>query len=297
VIPRVSAIVPVRNGERRVGRCLEALLAQSWPAERLEVLVADDASTDATRECVRAFPVRLLARAAPAGPYAARNAAVREASGEILAFTDSDCAPAKDWIERGVAALGREGADLAAGQVRFALPPRPSACELLDAISNLDQERSVAERGVAKTGNLFAASRVFDAVGPFAERRSGCDVEWTGRATGMGFALVYAPDALVEKPARRALALAAKQHRVGRGQMALWRAAGEPLPAVLQRVARGFTPARPADLRERLRRRAPEREQGPIAALWLAAWAISSAQSLGRLDELLCGASGRRGAA
>jgi glycosyltransferase involved in cell wall biosynthesis len=287
VIPRVSAIVPVRDGERHVGRCLEALLAQSWPSERLEIWVVDDASTDATRERVRAFPVQLLAQPGARGPYAARNAALRAASGDIFAFTDSDCIPAKDWIERGLAALAREGADLAAGQVRFVLSPRRSAAELLDSITNLDQQLSVAQRGVAKTGNLFATRRVLDGIGPFLERRSGCDVEWTGRASGAGFALVYAPDAVVEKPARAAFALARKQYRVGRGQMALWRAAGEPLGAVLPRIARGFRPGRPAALRERLRLRAPEGRRPGLAAVWLAAWAISMLQSIGRLHALL----------
>lgn len=289
MIPRVSAVVPVRNGERHVARCLEALLGQTWPRDRLEILAVDDASTDATRERVRALPVRLLERSAPGGPYAARNTAIRAATGEILAFTDADCTPAKDWIERGVAALLGECADLAAGRVCFDYSPRRSAWELLDSISNLDHERSVAERGVAKTGNLFVARRVLDAIGPFAERRSGCDVEWTGRATGRGFALVYAPDAVVEKAARGALALAHKQYRVGRGQMALWRAAGEPLAAVLPRVARGFRPGRLAELRERLLRRAPEGRRAGLAALWLAAWATSSVQSLGRLHELVRG--------
>ena len=289
--PRVSAIVPVRNGEGHVRRCLAALLAQSWPAERLEIWVVDDASTDATRERVQELPVRLLAQPERRGPYAARNAALRVATGDVLAFTDSDCAPAKDWVERGVAALAREGADLAAGQVRFALSPRRSAFELLDSVSNLDHERSVAGRGVAKTGNLFAARRVLDAIGPFRERRSGCDVEWTGRASAAGFALVYAPDAVVEKPARGALALARKQYRVGRGQLALWRDAGGRPRDLLPRIARGLRPGRPAVLRERLRRRAPDGERAGLLALWLAAWGISAVQSLGQLHELL---SGRR---
>jgi glycosyltransferase involved in cell wall biosynthesis len=287
VIPRVSAIVPVRDGARHVARCIEALLAQSWPSERLEIWIVDDASRDATRERVRAFPVRLLEQPSARGPYAARNAALRAASGDVFAFTDSDCVPAKDWIERGVAALAREAADLAAGQVRFLLSRRRSAAELVDSITNLDQERSVETRGVAKTGNLFAARRVLDGIGPFLERRSGCDVEWTGRASGAGFALVYAPEAVVEKPARAAFALARKQYRVGRGQMALWRAAGEPFGSVLPRIARGLRPGRPAALRERLELRAPEGRRPGLAAVWLAAWAISAVQSLGRLHALL----------
>jgi glycosyltransferase involved in cell wall biosynthesis len=287
VTPRVSVIVPVRDGEGQIGRCLAALLAQTHPREHLEILVVDDASRDGTRERVRGLPVRLLALPAPRGPYAARNAGMRAASGEVFALTDSDCIPAKDWVERGLAALAAEAADLAAGHVRYLLSPRGGAAEVFDAISNLDHERSVAERGVAFTGNLFAARRVLDAIGPFSERRSGCDAEWTARASGAGFALVYAPDAVVEKPARGALALARKQHRVGRGHVALWRASGAGAGFILPRVARSLGPTRPAVLRERLRRRAPEGARAGLAALWMAAWSISAAQGLGRLHEYL----------
>lgn len=67
MIPRVSVIVPVRDAAERIGRRLEALLAQSWPRERLEIWVVDDASRDATRERLRALPVRLLEQPEPRG--------------------------------------------------------------------------------------------------------------------------------------------------------------------------------------------------------------------------------------
>jgi glycosyltransferase involved in cell wall biosynthesis len=291
-IPRVSVVVPVRDAEARIGRCLEALLAQSWPRERLEIWVVDDASRDATRARVRALGVPLLEQPEPRGPYAARNLGLAAATGEILAFTDSDCLPAKDWVRRGVEALEAAGADLAAGHVRFRLASPASAAELFDAIANLDHERSVALRGVANTGNLFAARRVFDAIGPFSERRSGCDVEWTARASGAGFALVYAPQAVVEKPARGALAIARKQWRVGRGHAALWRAAGEGPRAVLPRILRCFRPVYLSVLRERMRLRAPEDARVGLGRLWLAAWGITAVQGLGRLFGLASG--GRR---
>jgi glycosyltransferase involved in cell wall biosynthesis len=231
--------------------------------------------------------VRVLALPTAGGPYAARNAGIRAAGGEILAFTDSDCAPAKDWVERACAALDAEGADLVAGHVRFALLPGAGASGVVDALTNLDQQRSVAERGVAKTGNLFATRRV-SRDRPFSERAAREATSSGPRARAAGFALVYAPDAVVEKTARRRRA-GAKQYRVGRGQVALWRAAGERVRALLPRIARCFRPVRPAVLRERMRRRGPEGARTGLARVWLAAWAMTAARGLGRLHELAAG--------
>lgn len=283
--PRVSVIVPVLNGGRRVERCLEALRNQTWPASRLEIIVVDNGSVDDTRARVRDHGAVLMVERSAASPYVARNAGLARARGEVLAFTDADCIPAKDWVEQGLAELERQGADLAGGQVRFSFGEHATAGELLDAVKNLDNERSIAELGAAKTGNLFVTRRVFDALGGFAaDRRSGGDVEFTGRASGAGFALVYAPDALVEKRARRAPALARKQYRVGRGELRYWRERGMSEREIARRIVRGFLPPRPSYVRARLRERAPGNE-----ARWLpvslAAWWIGGVQSLGRLHE------------
>src|SRR4051794_2931850 len=102
--PRASIIIPVRDDSARLQTCLEALDRQSL-AGALEILVVDNGSSDDPEAVVRGFPrARLLHEAEPSS-YAARNLGVREASGAIFAFTDSDCIPASDWIERGVAAI------------------------------------------------------------------------------------------------------------------------------------------------------------------------------------------------
>ena len=150
---RVSVIVPVRDGAAHVGRCLAALCAQSWPPDALEIIVVDDGSIDETRGRVRDHPVTLLVERGGRGPYAARNAGLARATGEILAFTDADCVPAKDWVARGVEVLDAEAADLAGGLVRFRFSQPPGAAELADALYNLDHERSIPERGVAKNNN------------------------------------------------------------------------------------------------------------------------------------------------
>ena len=287
--PRVSVIVPAWNEERRIARCLEALVAQTWPADRLELIVVDNGSTDATRGRVREFPVRLLVERGAQSPYAARNAGLAQAGGDILAFTDADCIPAKDWIERGVARLEAEAADLAGGLVQFQFSAPPRAAELVDALHNLDQERSIAERGVAKTGNLFVRRDVFQQIGRFEERRSGCDVAFTARASGAGFTLVFAPDAVVEKPARGALALARKQLRVGRGQLALWRRDGVPGAEIRARTLRCFRPSRPAAIRASLARRGPPGCERRVLAVWFADWWLTACQGAGRVLGWLSG--------
>ena len=91
---KVSVIVPVRDDPYVDG--LLASLAGQHGAPNFEVLVALDGSTRELR-VPPGLPARLL-RLPPRGPYAARNAAIREAAGEILLLTDSDCVAPADWI-------------------------------------------------------------------------------------------------------------------------------------------------------------------------------------------------------
>src|SRR3954447_25924434 len=103
-LPAVSVVVPVRDGARVIGECLDALMAQRG-APPYEVLVVDNGSTDTTAAAVRAHPSapRLLRERRPVS-YAARNAGITAATGSILALTDADCTPAATWLAEAVAA-------------------------------------------------------------------------------------------------------------------------------------------------------------------------------------------------
>jgi len=75
-------------------------LALDYPADRHEILIVDNKSTDDTRERIQRYPVTLLEETEIQSSYAARNRGIEAAKGEILAFTDADCVVEPTWLKR-----------------------------------------------------------------------------------------------------------------------------------------------------------------------------------------------------
>ncbi len=111
-IPLVTVIVPAYNAASVVGRCVESLFAQTWP--RMEVIVADDGSTDGTAAAVKA-PARVVATGGRKGAGGARNIGAREAKGEVLFFTDADVVAPPDWIEKAMRVRAEKGVQCGGG--------------------------------------------------------------------------------------------------------------------------------------------------------------------------------------
>jgi glycosyltransferase involved in cell wall biosynthesis len=101
LLPKVSVIVPVLNGESVIEHCLNQLLHQKYPAEKLEIIVVDNGSTDKTVPIIESMGLKSF-YAARKGPAAARNEGMKIASGEIVVFVDADCLAAPDLIIRHV---------------------------------------------------------------------------------------------------------------------------------------------------------------------------------------------------
>jgi len=115
---RVSVVVPTRDRSYYLSRCLTALRAQTLPAGEYEIIVVDDGSARQPVELPAPSAgerIRLVRREVPAGPATARNDALALAQGAILAFTDDDCRPERDWLEAGCRAIDR-GLDIATGR-------------------------------------------------------------------------------------------------------------------------------------------------------------------------------------
>ena len=97
--PSVSVIVPTRDRASELADCLAALADLEYPAGLLEVIVVDDGSADpGAVASAAAHGARLLVNESNRGPAFARNRAAREATGELLAFVDSDCVAAPGWL-------------------------------------------------------------------------------------------------------------------------------------------------------------------------------------------------------
>lgn len=117
--PLVSVLVPARDEERNIGRCVDALLAQEYT--NLEVLVLDDHSTDRTGEIVRQVGsgdprLRLLrGQQLPPGwlgKHWACHQLAQAAAGKLLLFVDADTVLEKGTVRDAVAALGADKADM-----------------------------------------------------------------------------------------------------------------------------------------------------------------------------------------
>ena len=97
--PSISVVVPAHNAQQFIEQSIKAILNQVHPGA-IEIIVVDDGSTDATARLVRSFPSIKYIYQENAGPAAARNRGARESKGEIIFFTDSDCAPQPDWVAK-----------------------------------------------------------------------------------------------------------------------------------------------------------------------------------------------------
>jgi cellulose synthase/poly-beta-1,6-N-acetylglucosamine synthase-like glycosyltransferase len=192
-----SVIVPVFNGANTLDACLDALCHQTIAADRYEVIVVDDGSTDGSAQVATRHGVTLI-RQEHAGAAAARNRGARQAQGPIFAFTDADCDPCVDWLEQMLAPFDKA----AVAGVKGAYRTRQSSLvarfaqaeyeEKYDQLARADQIDFVDTYAAAFRRDVFCEQGGFDPDFQYDE-----DQEFSFRLARAGYVMVFAPAAIV----------------------------------------------------------------------------------------------------
>lgn len=198
--PRISVVVPTRDRPRELQRCLAALEAQSIP---VEIVVVEDKEGR--------------------GPAWARNEGVKRAQGEVICFTDDDCAPERDWAKSLTAPILAGKAQVTAGRTTVADGATPADRAWETIITYLQQQAATpgtASPGFAATANLAATRSLLKAL-PFDESfptAAGEDRDWAERATRQGARPQFVPGAVViHKSGLSWRDFLCQQYRYGRG--------------------------------------------------------------------------------
>ena len=197
----IAVIIPHYNDGERLARCLAALMAQDGTGA--EVVVVDNGSTQPLDAIRAAHPAVRFVTEPAKGAALARNRGVAETTAPILAFLDSDCLPAPDWL----AVARRLGTDPAADiwggriDVFDETPPPRSGAEAFEAVFAFDWRGYIEKKGFAVTASLVTRREVFESTGPLINGVSE-DLEWCRRAVGKGWRLAAAEDLRVGHPSR-----------------------------------------------------------------------------------------------
>ena len=96
----ISVIIPAFNAASSLPECLQALNQQDDPGQPWEVIVVDDCSTDDSAKIAEKFGAKVIRHERQSGAGAARNSGIRQAQGDLIFFTDADCAPTQDWLKQ-----------------------------------------------------------------------------------------------------------------------------------------------------------------------------------------------------
>jgi len=207
--PLVSIVIPVRNEQAHIAQVLEDLLAQEYPADRVEILVVDGNSEDGTRAVVDQVAARARAEMkclANPGKWssAGRNVGARASRGELVAFVDGHCRiPSRTWLRDTVEVFARTGADcLCRPQPLITAENTPRQRAIADARSSLIGHGAdstiydlTREQFVNPSSSGAAYRRsVFAKIGYYDERFDACeDVEFNYRVHRSGLRSYLSP--------------------------------------------------------------------------------------------------------
>ncbi len=212
-----SVIVPSYNRKEEIRELLDSFTRLNFPADRYELIIADDGSTDGTETLVKQFQQHCsfnlkFFRQENQGPGAARNMGMEKACGDFFIFIDSDCTVSPGWLSAVDNALHAEQADAFGGPDAG----RDDFPALLKAI-NYSMTSFITTGGIRghkkkrlgkfypRSFNMGLSRQVYEKIGGFGKLRHGQDIEFSHRIINSGAKVILAEDAVVFHKRRTSL--------------------------------------------------------------------------------------------
>lgn len=297
--PMVSVVIPVYNDPDGVSATLKSVLNQNYPDDQYEIIVADNGSTDNTRETVRSYSekypghVSLVVEDQIQSPAAARNKGIERASGSVFAFIDADMTVEETWLEAVVTSLlGNDREHLSCAVETYAPEGSETLAARYDHLFAFPIREYVEKSDFSGAGGLVVRKEVLDAVGPFdIQLRFNADKEFTRRIHETGFKLYFDPSITAYHPARASVAeQLRKSFRIGRGIVHLHKAYPKRFDAGSPFRLRSYLPLSPRWFRSRIEDEPIDSEYEAVG-LYLIASLKKLARSAGSLYEHMEGAS------
>lgn len=213
--PKVSVVIPCRNEEASIAACLDSIVRNDYPKERLEVLVVDGMSEDGTREILRKYAVQWPFIRMLDNPereqQLALNIGIRAASGEIIARMDAHSTYKQDYLSQCVRALQEHPADNVGG--RWITVPRDNTligkaiCLVTSCffgvgnayyrLTSLKSKNPALNRPRWEINVAYFCCRreVFDQIGLFNERLDRSeDIDFRARLKKAGYRTLFVPE-------------------------------------------------------------------------------------------------------
>lgn len=200
---KISIIIPTYNRPQLLTRCLLAIISSVFPEESFETIIVGDGINRKTKKIVTLFQkhfpnIRYLEHPKNLGPAASRNTGWRSAQGDIIAFTDDDTVPDRNWLSEGYKIFNKKRrVDAVFGNVYVPVKTIPT-----------DYEKNTARLSGAGfiTANCFTTKKVLAEIGGFDEEfkiawREDSDLYFS--LLEQGKKIVKAPRAMVSHPVQK----------------------------------------------------------------------------------------------
>ena len=242
LLPQVSVIVPIYNGEKDLPGLIDCLKKQSYPTGKVEYFLVDNNSSDRTAEIIinasekaakEGIKICLLSSHQIQSSYAARNTGIKTSQSKVLAFTDADCRPQADWLKYLIAPFANPEIGIVAGEIN-PLPGNTIWERYADYQETLSQKHTLAHSFCAygQTANLAMRREIFKEIGlfrPHLTTGGDADICWrTLRETT--WQIEFAPKAIIRHRHRASLKEFCSQwRRYGRSNRYLYELHGVPL--------------------------------------------------------------------